>query len=629
MIDADIIKTCALLHDIGKPVCWAKGKPWGDHIYYTYDIVSEVLGESYANLAMKHHSGESYPEKYRPSTLPERIVWLADKLSSGADRRELPESTVQKPSPPFSLTHPLSSGDSIIQQFKAEMLEKSSTRIIGALKSAAEGFDKDPSKCYLRIYKALEGSDLRFIPADTRPPINDVSLWHHSKLSAAFAGCLTPDDVDGLDVGDFDFILLSGDADKISSYIQESSRIPDLNARSERVKESTRLVASKLEELIGPECVLFAGGGSVLALCPGKVVGEIESRIQESFEESMLGDVSFTVSLVKDSGDRFQSQFGMIWKRAGRELRLSKMEKPIGPRAPIESRVKVCDVCHKRPAEFSDEERMLSVNASPRPEELCSHCWELRRQGKGVWIEDLALGSNHLALLKADGDSIGEVLDGTRLKEMNKQVTPSRLSALSSLLNEVCEDELRRVVERHNGKVIFAGGDDILAIFPAERVMNASLDVYNSFRKAMNNRLTMSAGISIFPKDMPIYAGLESAHELIRVAKSRPGKNGVAYRVLGGLGRGDGTRALGWDELEKVLDILDFFKRIGLPHTQVRRIASVSSKPYEAEVLIKYLVGKRRIPWSKGEELLRMLDSGLMADGFMLYNLFKVGEKNE
>ena len=591
--------------------------------------MKSCLGEELAWIAMRHHTGSAYPEKYHPKSAEERIIWLADNLSSGADRREMPETGTVRPMPPFRLTHPLSQGDKDVVRLDAGEVRLCSQRITGALRKAAKGFKESPVGGYLSIFKALENSDLTSLPADTRAPLNDVSLWHHSKLTAALTTCIAMDGGwKGADPSDYTFTLLSGDGDRISAYIQESKRLPDLNARSKRVKSATSKAAEKFAGLVGPECLLFAGGGSLLALTPCAMADKVSQEVAGAFETAMYGDASFTVSLVKDSGNNVQKLFGEVWRKAGRALRIKKLEKTISIPEPLEADVSLCDACHRRKATYTDEERVLSIDAAPRFEKLCDHCWMLREAGRGVWIESLAQKTNYIAVIKADGDDIGLVFDGSRLEELNKNVTPSRLSALSSRVNEACENKLKTTVESHGGEVIFAGGDDLLAILPGENALDAAMELSYAFREAMNNRCTMSAGIALIHKHLPIYLGLERAQKLISTAKRRPKKDGVAYAIVGGLGKveRESDSALSWEELDQVLGIMDFFKQSGLPGSQIRRIAKASTDdPEEAEIWIKYLMGRETIPWEKGEELLIHLKSGRLSDAFRLYKLFKAG----
>jgi len=494
-MDLDVLRTCALLHDIGKLACWASGKPWSDHIYYTHQWVSELLGDDYAEIAMRHHTGAGYLEKYHPKSEEERLIWLADNLSSGADRRERPLEGTTRPGPPFKLTHPLSNPDKALTLHKHgyDELNHISEKLFHDLEKAVKGSHSDPPGIYKTVYETLEDSELRKVPADTRPPINDVSLWHHMKLTAAFTTCMQ---VDGGWMGDapkdYRFALISGDGDKVSSYILEAKRLPDLNARSERVRIATVEAAEKVKSIVGPECLIFAGGGSILALSPRKLASRVKEEVAVAFYEATGGDLTMTVNVLEEPGDSFQSHFGKVWRKAAKGIRIAKLNTPVEIPEPLEADVNVCDVCGKKLATHFDPMKTLAINASPRPEALCDRCWELRESGRGVWIEDLTAETNYVAVLKADGDDMGLVLDGSRLRELGKAVTPSRLSMLSDLINRTCEGELRLAVQSRGGVVVFAGGDDILAILPGERAPDAAIDMAERFMKAMNGKCTLS-----------------------------------------------------------------------------------------------------------------------------------------
>jgi IS5 family transposase len=49
-------------------------------------------------------------------------------------------------------------------------------------------------------------------------------------------------------------------------------RLPDLNARSELIKQATDRARIFLKDFLGPECILFAAGGSILAIAPTTMV---------------------------------------------------------------------------------------------------------------------------------------------------------------------------------------------------------------------------------------------------------------------------------------------------------------------------------------------------------------------
>ena len=627
MVELDVVRICALLHDIGKLECWANRKPWSEHVFYTYKFVSKCLGEEIAVHAMRHHSSAYYPDECKPKIDVERIICLADNIASGADRPEEPVSGSFVPSPPIELTHPLSR-DFVRRRFDSPSLAYLSQRIADELGDLQKAFTENPKAVYNKVFDVLNSSDLKFVPADTRKPINDVSLWDHLKLTAAFSTCIY---LEGGWRGDnpanYRFALLSGDADKISSFINESLRLPDLNARSRLIQDATAVAYRSLCSSLGPECVLFVGGGSFLALAPPNLVDAALKDAKSGFEAATEGRVSMTVSHVVFSGDEFQKDFGRIWEACQRQMRLVKSRRMIIPKVAVDEGVEVCDVCGKDHWVREDELKIMAVDAAPRHERLCEFCWLLREKGKGVWLNDLKDESNFVACIRADGDNIGKVLAGKGFEEEGKASTPSRVSTLSDTIHRICEVEVREIVEHFGGRCVFAGGDDLLAFVPGLAALKASRTIAAKFSEMMAGKCTMSAGVSIFHYRLPVYVGVESAGILLSKAKHE-GKNRVAYAVIGGSGitgsELEKVKSWEWDKLEIILRIVESMRRSGVASTQLRRIARLAAvNSVRSEALIEYLMGREVIDWNEGEKLLSYLESGLLSEAFLIYNLFR------
>ena len=625
--ELDVVRTCALLHDIGKLECWAKRKPWSEHAFYTYKLVKDCLGEEIAAHAMRHHTGPYYPDEYRPKTDIERIICLADNIASGADRPEEPVSGSFIPSPPIELTHVLSK-DYVRRRLDSADLAFLSQKIASELGNLQEAFAEDSRAVYNKLFSILDNSDLRFVPADTRKPINDVSLWDHLKLTAAFATCIyLGGGWKGDNPANYRFALLSGDADRISSFINESLRLPDLNARSRLIQDATAVAYRSLCSSLGPECVLFAGGGSFLALAPPNLADAALKDAKSGFESATEGRVSMTVSHVVFGGDEFQKDFGKIWEACRRQMRLAKGRRILIPKIAIDEGAEVCDVCRKDHWVREDELKILAVDAAPRRERLCEFCWLLREKGKGIWLNDLKDESNFVACIRADGDDIGKVLAGKVFKEEGKASTPSRVSTLSGTIHRVCEVEFREIVERFGGKCVFAGGDDLLAFVPGRAALEASRAIAAKFSEMMAGKCTMSAGVSIFHYRLPVYVGVESAGVLLSKAKQE-GKNRVAYAVIGGSGvtgsELEKVKSWEWDKLDIILRIVESMRRSDIASTQLRRVARIAAvNPVRAEAYIEHLMGKEVIDWKEGERLLSYLESGLLSEAFLFYNLFR------
>ncbi|MEM3056413.1 MAG: type III-B CRISPR-associated protein Cas10/Cmr2 [Candidatus Bathyarchaeia archaeon] len=632
----EALRICAILHDIGKPISWAMRRPWSEHIYYTHELLRRTLGEDYANTAMRHHSGASYPSKYHPQTEDERIIWLSDNLASGADRREMPEAGGYLPTLPIRLSHILSRGERVRVEHDEPSLQLAAGEAEGLLIKAAGC--PDEAAIYRSLFYGLRGSRLRLIPADTRPPINDVSLWDHLKLTAAFTTCISlSGGYRGDEPRDYTFALVSGDADRVSDYVNRSLRLPDLSARSRKISDATRAAGMMIERMLGPECLIYVGGGSFLALSPRQLADKIASEAKRTFEDLTQGEVTITTSHVEADGEAVQS-FGKLWESCRRKMREKKLMRPEPMPSPLEEDETPCDVCRARPGRYEDPTKMLPA-LPPRPELLCDACWRLREEGRRLGeraeLDYLGEKTGFVAVLRMDGDDMGRVLEGGKLKEFGKESTPSRLAAISTLIHETCEMSLRRVVDELGGICLYAGGDDLLAILPGENALEAARRAASCFREGMVEECSISAGVSIFHYKLPVYVGLEASQSLLRSAKGREGKNSVAFAIIGSTGITDDAlqeiSPYTWDELRELLGVVDYLQGRGLPMSQIRRMATLSrpsqegGNPHMAEAFVKYLVGRDVIPWSAGRRLLEYMNSGLLHNAFLVYNAFRRG----
>lgn len=623
--EVNVLRTCAILHDIGKLQCWADGKPWYEHAYYTFKFVKACLGEELATHAMRHHAEPFCSSDRHPQTDVEKVICLANNLSGAYTSEELGRGS---PPLPIKLTHILSESK-VRKSLEPSGLAGISKALLSKLGDLEKRFIEQPKATYLKLFEILDESDLRFVPAATSEHLNDVSLWDHLKLTAAFATCIWLSvGYKGEDLSKYEFALIGGDVDRISSFINESRRLPDLRARSNLIMDATHEAGEFLSDLSGPECVLFEGGGSFLALVPKNMVQEALSGVKDAFEGETDKKVTITVSHVLAKGDESQRNFGEIWQRAQKEMRVEKSRRLIFPEVSLDEGVEGCDVCKVRSWSKEDEERDFNVDAAPRRERLCDACWTLREKGKGIWLNNLKDKNNFVACIRADGDDVGRILAGKKLKKSEESSRPSTLSTISNLIHKTCRMELADIILGFEGRCVFAGGDDLLAFVPGKCGLIAAKDIASTFRDEMADQCTMSVGVAIFSYRLPVYAGLEAANYLLSRAKEC-GKDRVAFAVAGATGLTEpelekASRVRTWEQLGVILEAADFMGRGDVASSQLRTIASVTVRDSQkAEVWVKYLIGKSRIGLGDGKKFLFYLDSGLLPEAFVIHNLFK------
>jgi len=163
---------------------------------------------------------------------------------------------------------------------------------------------------------------------------------------------------------------------------------------------------------------------------------------------------------------------------------------------------------------------------------------------KEVKLEKSKLGlpSPFYAVLMMDGDNLGKT------KEAMGDAT-----ALSAALGEFTH-KVPDIVKEHNGFLIYAGGDDVLAILPLEDALPCAAAVrakYMDIFKAKGLKkddYSISAAIEYAHMKLPLTMILKDAHQLLDdVAKDATGRDAVACRVWKPGGQQQ-TWAMLWDK---------------------------------------------------------------------------------
>jgi CRISPR-associated protein Cmr2 len=175
-------------------------------------------------------------------------------------------------------------------------------------------------------------------------------------------------------------------------------------------------------------------------------------------------------------------------------------------------------------------------------------------------LEDvLGEPEKHYAILMMDGDNMGKLLIGddmevaenylhphllehvnTDLKEKAKStkrlLTPAAHASISRALMLFSVRRLPEIVNENNGILIYAGGDDVLALLPVDTALKCAYEIQNEFNKewygwdVMPGR-TMSAGLFSVHYKHPLYDALDKARALEKTAKES-GRDAIAMGYM-------------------------------------------------------------------------------------------------
>ncbi len=124
-------------------------------------------------------------------------------------------------------------------------------------------------------------------------------------------------------------------------------------------------------------------------------------------------------------------------------------------------------------------------------------------------------GASYLALLKLDGDKIGELL-GNSLTDQSGD----KYRAISAKLNDFFGVQIPKLLEQKFSRIylVYSGGDDLVATGHFDTVLRAALKIKEEFSK-IGFKNTVSAGVSFYTRDAPILKAAESADDFLKDAK--------------------------------------------------------------------------------------------------------------
>lgn len=157
-----------------------------------------------------------------------------------------------------------------------------------------------------------------------------------------------------------------------------------------------------------------------------------------------------------------------------------------------------------------------------------------RAKVKAVKRAIQSLGQDHdpspfYAILLMDGDSLGQLL----------QSGPDAPPKISQALNDFTM-RVPALVDQHNGFLIYAGGDDVLALLPLDDALGCATAIRAAYLGAFETAFvvsaspsTLSAAVTFAHVKIPLTRVLRDSHRLLDdIAKDATGRDALAVRVV-------------------------------------------------------------------------------------------------
>jgi CRISPR-associated protein Cmr2 len=168
----------------------------------------------------------------------------------------------------------------------------------------------------------------------------------------------------------------------------------------------------------------------------------------------------------------------------------------------------------------------------------------------------------YYALLLADGDRMGKVIDAQRSVEKHRRLS-SCLAVFAGRVSRIVEEE-------HKGSLVYAGGDDVLAFVPLHstlpcarqlaRAFSAELSEFKVKEGECDASPTLSVGIGVAHHLESLSDAMQLARTAEKAAKRVDGKNALA--VIVSKRSGTDRPVMGkWGTLDQRLDRFVFLHR--------------------------------------------------------------------
>lgn len=216
----------------------------------------------------------------------------------------------------------------------------------------------------------------------------------------------------------------------------------------------------------------------------------------------------------------------------------------------------------------------------------------------------------YYAILVADGDHMGEIIDAQARRKTDEleQKPYEQHRRISQKLVEFARG-VKGIIEKHQGALVYAGGDDVLAFVPLHTVLQCAHELATSFKNTLKeftnekgDNPTFSVGVAIIHHLEPLQDALKLARAAETRAKGVNGKNALAITISKRSGE-DYTIADSWGDgspdkgiastLEK---LIEFCRSDAIPdgtayelRDMVRRL-TVSPQDVSDDKQLKHLV---------------------------------------
>lgn len=159
-------------------------------------------------------------------------------------------------------------------------------------------------------------------------------------------------------------------------------------------------------------------------------------------------------------------------------------------------------------------------------------------------MAEKATGLKRWGVLRGDVDHLGKIIR----EGLKDDKTISRLNTFSSLLSFFFSSQVEKIIQEEFSDscyLVYAGGDDLLAIGAWDKLPELALKVREQFQQFTSSNCTISCGLSVPPSvKFPFYQAVRDAGDMENKSKSE-GRNRITFL----------DETITWEEFKEIAEI--------------------------------------------------------------------------
>lgn len=146
--------------------------------------------------------------------------------------------------------------------------------------------------------------------------------------------------------------------------------------------------------------------------------------------------------------------------------------------------------------------------------------FKAEKEAKRFEIPNELLNESYIAVIAMDGDRMGATLSAFKNEPEHRAFSENLGNFANSVIQDLPEKE---------SVLIYAGGDDVLAVVKATEAIDVATRLRARFKKMVGN--TASAGIAIAHRSVPLQDVVHAAHAAESRAKNTYGRDALAISI--------------------------------------------------------------------------------------------------